>query len=463
MRRVKLNPTQWQKEVLRRFNGQCRFTYNAVVASRKGQRRPKLNFQELRTAFVTAKSTERDNEERRTSRNPKKDVDGKKIVSANPFLTRNDFLAYTPVCVRQGAVKQYVAAEKAAWRRFQDGAIRHFDMKFRSRRLEKSWTLHIDKRQIRYDSQTRRLVILKESLCSEKAAYKPSLDVRDAAYRRPKKDPSRPPPEETHVRFFDKLPFDGTPQHDCSIHYAYGQYWLQVPYERERHRPSGGQALRPAVGIDPGGRDPLATFTTEGRTGLHGTKETDKLEEVWRRKEVLRSRLGRDVPRDERQRLKRRLRRAWHQYEDLKSNLHHHLACSLAKAHSAIFLPEMPVEWVKRTRRPNAVRRILAFGHGKFRERLRDKCWRFRTWLPDVDERYTTQSCSSCGRLHPDIGSSKVFDCPHCPLRMDRDLNSAKNMLLKHSTFCAIPPASDGCLRRLGDDCLAPGVGAFPP
>lgn len=467
MRRIKLNPTRWQKAVLWRFNGQCRFLYNAVAAARKlapgdGRERPKLNFQELRNAFVTSMSTERDNAVDRKCRKPK-EVDGRPVeATKNPFMERNAFLAYTPASLRQGAVKQYVAAEKAAWTNYRNGNAARFTMKFRSRKRERSWTLHLDKHQVHFDRATGRLVILKESLCSESEKYKPPAAEREAKFRRPKKQPGKAVPEETHVRFFEKPPFSGHPDHDCSISYSNGRFWLQVPYAKRskacRTTTTAANATRPAIGIDPGGRDPLATFDTRGASRLLGSEETGELERLWRRREVIQALLARkDTTGKAREKLKRQLRKTSAQYVDRKTDLHHRLSSRLAKEHAAIFLPKLNLRHVMRTLRPNATRRFCAFGHGLFRTRLRDKCWQHGTWLPDVDERYTTQGCSACGGLHRAIGSSKVFDCPHCPMVMDRDANAAKNILLKHTTFvryhrteATLPDACEGRATKRG-------------
>jgi putative transposase len=48
-----------------------------------------------------------------------------------------------------------------------------------------------------------------------------------------------------------------------------------------------------------------------------------------------------------------------------------------------------------------------------------------------VKEHFTTKTCSNCGWLNKDIGSSKVFNCLECKLEADRDSNAAKNILLK--------------------------------
>ncbi len=45
-----------------------------------------------------------------------------------------------------------------------------------------------------------------------------------------------------------------------------------------------------------------------------------------------------------------------------------------------------------------------------------------------VDPRGTSQRCSGCGADVPRGLGCRVHDCPHCGLRMDRDLNAAINI-----------------------------------
>jgi putative transposase len=51
--------------------------------------------------------------------------------------------------------------------------------------------------------------------------------------------------------------------------------------------------------------------------------------------------------------------------------------------------------------------------------------------LIKVDPRNTTQLCSRCGRLIPKDLSVRIHICPYCGLILDRDTNSAKNVLIR--------------------------------
>ena len=48
-----------------------------------------------------------------------------------------------------------------------------------------------------------------------------------------------------------------------------------------------------------------------------------------------------------------------------------------------------------------------------------------------VNPRNTTQACSGCGEIVPKDLSVRIHDCPHCGLKIDRDLNAALNILAR--------------------------------
>ena len=53
-----------------------------------------------------------------------------------------------------------------------------------------------------------------------------------------------------------------------------------------------------------------------------------------------------------------------------------------------------------------------------------------------VSEAYTSKTCGSCGCIHAKLGGSKIFKCPNqaCRWTCDRDLNGARNILLRWLT-----------------------------
>lgn len=71
------------------------------------------------------------------------------------------------------------------------------------------------------------------------------------------------------------------------------------------------------------------------------------------------------------------------------------------------------------------VKRVgYALRHSEFRTRLQYKCAVKGIDFKIVDEWGTSKTCSLCGHFKKDIGDKKMYSCPSCGKRLDRDLNS---------------------------------------
>ena len=94
----------------------------------------------------------------------------------------------------------------------------------------------------------------------------------------------------------------------------------------------------------------------------------------------------------------------------------------------------------KRRLRAKSVRSLLTWSHFRFRQRLQAKCREYpHCEVVLVTEEYTSQTCGQCGALHTKLGASKLFTCPQCAFSMDRDVNAARNILLKYVTEQGLP------------------------
>jgi transposase len=46
-------------------------------------------------------------------------------------------------------------------------------------------------------------------------------------------------------------------------------------------------------------------------------------------------------------------------------------------------------------------------------------------------EEYTSKTCGRCGELN-NVGKSEIYRCSKCLLVIDRDINGARNILIKN-------------------------------
>jgi putative transposase len=53
-----------------------------------------------------------------------------------------------------------------------------------------------------------------------------------------------------------------------------------------------------------------------------------------------------------------------------------------------------------------------------------------------VDEAFTTKTCGLCGTINDHVAAAKIFGCaePTCGVQIDRDVNGARNILLRELT-----------------------------
>jgi transposase len=71
--------------------------------------------------------------------------------------------------------------------------------------------------------------------------------------------------------------------------------------------------------------------------------------------------------------------------------------------------------------------------HFQFRQRLMFKCKEKQVQCIEVNESYTSKTCSKCGSYKDDLGKAKKYDCNVCGISIDRDINASRCILLKNT------------------------------
>lgn len=110
----------------------------------------------------------------------------------------------------------------------------------------------------------------------------------------------------------------------------------------------------------------------------------------------------------------------------------HKLSAALVKKHGAIFVGNVNASTLMRTRRAKS---IGDAGWSMFRDQLRWKCERAGVEFAEVDERFTTSTCSICLQRTGPAGLRELgireWIYSSCGMRHERDCNSAKNILAR--------------------------------
>ena len=237
---------------------------------------------------------------------------------------------------------------------------------------------------------------------------------------------------DAHEILPDKLPYD------CRLQRTrLGEFYLCLLSPMQRR---DSKSKKRVAALDPGVRTFQTVYSPDGSVEEIGAGDIgrisrlcwslDKLQSKWSQPEV------RHRKRYTMQRAGRRIRK---KIKNLVHDLHHATARHLCESYNQILIPAFEtknmVSKIKRRIGSQTARMMLTWSHYSFRRILEDKAREYSDCsVFVVNESYTSKTCGNCGSLHETLGKSKVFKCPACNFTLDRDVNGARNILIRFLT-----------------------------
>lgn len=237
----------------------------------------------------------------------------------------------------------------------------------------------------------------------------------------------------------------------CTITYDKGRWFIQVQQHIELQTEIQGEVK--CVGVDPGVRTFATCFSKNDAliAGDNFAKEklfplmklVDRL--IGKKQKILNAQKGinfLDMPQWARDRIihfEREINRLKCKKDDLILDLHNRLAYELVSNYDVIFLPTFKTKGMVtrkdkkiRTLRRNTCRQMLDLNHYGFKLRLKWYAKKYGKQVVDCNEAYTSKTRSWDGFVDQKLGSSKTIKGDG--FVVDRDINGARNILLKHLT-----------------------------
>jgi len=371
-------PTLKQKETLNSWFGCARWTYNECVKLIKS-RKVKANRGALRKACVN---------------------------NCN-FKDKDQWVTETPYEIRDAAMIDVVHAVDTNIKK----GVR-FDLKFRSRRDE-SQSISIRKR----DWNTRQRGQFK---------FMNSTDL---------KSPETLP---------DELECDST-----LIRTRLGHYYLCLPMElKVRSAENQGTfgtiqsaCVDGVISLDPGIRTFMTGYDASGQSWEWGKQDIQRIYRLCHTADKLQSKWSeKDIKHKKRYSLQKAARRVRLKIRNLIDEVHKKLAKWLCENYKVVLLPKFETsQMLRRGQRKlnsKSARAMATWAHFRFRQRLLQKSNMYNGMsVVACDEAYTSKTCGHCGELSTTLGGSKVFKCTTCASEFDRDVNGARNILLRYMTI----------------------------
>jgi IS605 OrfB family transposase len=213
---------------------------------------------------------------------------------------------------------------------------------------------------------------------------------------------------------------------DCRLIRENRVYWLMIPVpvvlapiETQKET-----EIR-FCGIDPGVRTLFTIFEKDG------CSEYNHREELWEKLDTKIRYLKSQHNSSSRRVLKRKISKVERKKLNVTNELHWKTIHSLLKRNNVIFFGDIKSHNIVRGgKNCNLNRKINNLKFYQYKQRLMFKAAEKRRLVYMVNEAYTTQTCSCCGALNqPKL--SKRYNCLNCKSIVGRDVNAAKNILMR--------------------------------
>jgi putative transposase len=222
----------------------------------------------------------------------------------------------------------------------------------------------------------------------------------------------------------------------CRISYVFGRWYFLLPYDADTQ--SEVTQTQRVCALDMGERTAI-TYYAEDEIGEIGGDIRPVADKINNKIDALKSKIASRRGQPDSRRKINRLRRAWYRANARSSNLiadlHWKVIKHMLHNFDVIIFPRLhTASMLRKDSNLNAItkKRLAFFRHGEFSTRFALKASIARKELPDLEEHGTSMTCSCCGAINKDLGSSSVFVCPNCSMIAGRDVNAGKNHVLKH-------------------------------
>ena len=227
------------------------------------------------------------------------------------------------------------------------------------------------------------------------------------------------------------------PLHDCRVVLQNGRYFVIIPIDVAVKRPDSQRFS--SCALDCGVRTFQTVFSKELilKVGEHDFQRIFRycyaLDKLISRKKKERS-----------NKFNRAMQRIRWKIRDLIDEIHNKLALTLCRLFDVVYIPSFETHDMVSKLKHKTSRAMLGWAHYRFKMKLKSKAEEYSCKVVDCTEEYTSKTCGNCGEISS-IGGKEVWTCKHCGCVHDRDINGARNILLKQ-VFLAMRDSSTPCL-----------------
>ena len=211
--------------------------------------------------------------------------------------------------------------------------------------------------------------------------------------------------------------------HGCKMTYDGNNIYLIIPIDIKQKT----YEQKDIIALDPGVKTFQTCYSQSEAVKYHYNE--NKMEHLMNKHDYYKHLKSKNKLKKAKTKILRVNQRIKNQVDDM----HWRTINDLINNYKTILLPKFGTQKMTKKLDNKTNRRMLIMKHYTFRQRLLEKVKLTDSKVYIVDESYTTRTCSGCGHMY-NIGRSRTYECRNnnCMLVMDRDMNAAKNIYIKH-------------------------------
>lgn len=233
----------------------------------------------------------------------------------------------------------------------------------------------------------------------------------------------KPSELESHQKLPDSLPSDSR-----LIKNSLNQYFIAIPIDIKS---CDNQTKRDSmIFLDPGVKNFVVGYDPNGKVVIWGERDVARIARLLHHKRKLQSFVKKEKKNKRRKRLRMALLRIGNKINNLVTDLHKKLSKFLCLNYKKIFLPRLNFHNFKKLNKKSKAL-MSSYRHCEFLDKLKDKAISYGSKVFEVNEAYTSKTCSNCGYIKMDLSNSNIYNCNSCNISIGRDINAAKNIMLR--------------------------------
>ena len=414
--KIQLKINVEKKKLFQKWLKSSNYTYNKTVSAiRQGET---INYQELRNKYVTAntkkshplyqeidanikllrdeknkcKGEQKEKIEMQIQEEQKKLKEIKKEIKSVKNEGVLEWELETPKEIRAEAIRDVCKAYKSIFTNIKQGNIKRFFVNYRKKRnVEQSMV--IPKSFIKVNEGK---IIIGSSYFNTKKDAEISMGNKTM---------------KKHKNIEIK--------HDCRFIKKHNKYWLCIPVltEKTPDKP----IIKNYCGIDAGVRTFMTVF---GNKGCYEYEHNEKLIKTLDGKIKTFKEYKYYIR-------KKKLLKIERRKENIINEIHWKTIRGLLNDNDILFYGDIKSHNMTRGKRNHTLNRDMNnLKFYKFKQRLMEKACEMKKIVIVVKEHNTTKTCSFCGTIN-DPKKSKIYHCGNCKEIVGRDVNAAKNILMK--------------------------------